>query len=329
MTKKPKKVTLKEKLYAHFEACRVYSLLWSGIVSLLGACVATGDFPSFKISLLVFIIPVCGWVSGLYAMDYLDRNLDSIEKPNRPIPSGRIKPKEAIICAFILAGIGLFLSFLLNLVNIVIVFIIAIAVIAYSSVSKARGILQNLNRGLITWLTFFFGYLAITQNVPMHILFFSFVLFFHDASTNIIGALRDIKGDKQGGYRTTPVRYGVTNALFISLVFSTIFLSIIFYSAFRTNIIIFLDRFFSIFIIALTCIFAIYAIGFYFRKNLNRKKALLIHSLFVSERAVLACAFIIGIVKDFYLALIIFLIVAPSTTILQILLRKQYELIES
>jgi 4-hydroxybenzoate polyprenyltransferase/geranylgeranylglycerol-phosphate geranylgeranyltransferase len=329
MTKKPKKVPLKVKLYAHFEAWRVYSLLWSGIVSLLGACVAIGDFPSFKVSLLVFIIPVFGWISGLYAMDYLDRKLDLIEKPNRPIPSGRIKPKEAIICACIFAGMGLFLSLLLNIINIFIVFLIAITVITYTSFSKARGILQNLNRGLITWTTFFFGYFAITQNVPMHNLLFSFVFFFHDASTNIIGALRDIKGDKKGGYKTTPVRYGVTNALLIALVFSTIFLSIILYSIFKTNIIIFLDKFSIIFILALICIIALYSIGFYFRKNLDRKKALIIHSLFVSERVILACAFIIGIAKDFYLALTIFIIVAPATAILQILLRKQYELIIS
>jgi len=105
---------LKTKLFAHLETMRLYTVIWCGLVSLVGTCVALGNFPSISIALLVLFIPIMGWIAGLYLSDYLDRKLDSIQKPHRPIPSGRIKPKEAIIVGACFAFAGFFLTFLLS-----------------------------------------------------------------------------------------------------------------------------------------------------------------------------------------------------------------------
>ena len=51
-----------------------------------------------------------GWTAGLYLSDFLDRNIDLIQKPHRPIPSGRIKPSEALVIGGIFAITGLILS---------------------------------------------------------------------------------------------------------------------------------------------------------------------------------------------------------------------------
>ncbi len=323
-----KKGSIKGKLFAHFEAWRVYSLIWAGIVSLVGACVSTGDFPTATMAFLAFFIPVTGWIAGLYIMDFLDRKLDVIEKPTRPIPSGRIQPKEAVFCAFLFAGMGLFLSFMLPYINIIIVFFVGFSVIVYTLISKARGLLQNLNRGIITWVTFFFGYLAVAHTVPLQVLLFSLLFFFHDASTNIIGGLRDIKGDEQGGFRTTPVRYGVTKSLLISLLFTIIFILIVLYSVLKTDIFFFIGRFSMAFLLVVIILVALYGIGFHLRDELDRKKSLLLHSLFVVERVILACAFILGIASNLLISLSVFLICVPAAIILQVLFRKRYEMAE-
>ena len=90
-----KKFSLKDRLFAHLEAWRLYTVVWCGLVSLAGSCIAYGNFPPLRISLLALIIPMMGWTAALYLSDFLDRKLDLIQKPHRPIPSGRIKPYEA------------------------------------------------------------------------------------------------------------------------------------------------------------------------------------------------------------------------------------------
>lgn len=77
---------------------------------ILGALIATSpDWPT--------LLPLCGvclasiflYLGGMVLNDWFDRNTDALERPERPIPSGRISPKAALITGllFLIAGIGL------------------------------------------------------------------------------------------------------------------------------------------------------------------------------------------------------------------------------
>src|SRR3990170_5165475 len=58
--------------------------------------------------------------------DYYDRAIDAVNEPNRPIPSGLIKPKEALAFAFILSTVGFAAAFANSfLANSVYCFLIA------------------------------------------------------------------------------------------------------------------------------------------------------------------------------------------------------------
>jgi hypothetical protein len=52
---------------------------------------------------------VCLYWAGMALNDYADRDLDKIERPERPIPSGRVSPRTAMViaCALTAAGLGL------------------------------------------------------------------------------------------------------------------------------------------------------------------------------------------------------------------------------
>ena len=80
-------IKIKDKLLAHIETWRLYTVIWCGLVSLAGSCIAYQDLPPLKNAILVLFIPMMGWIAGLYLADFLDRKLDTIEKPHRPIPS--------------------------------------------------------------------------------------------------------------------------------------------------------------------------------------------------------------------------------------------------
>ena len=87
----------------------------AGVCVVLGEIVALGAFPSVREALLGF---VCGFFisgSALVSNDYFDLEVDKINSPNRPLPSGAVSPSEAIILAAVAMVIGLTASFAISI----------------------------------------------------------------------------------------------------------------------------------------------------------------------------------------------------------------------
>lgn len=307
---------------------RPYTLFWCGLVSLIGASLSYGDLPLLSTVLLVFIIPMFGWIAGLYLADYFDRGLDAIQKPHRPIPSGRITPHEALIVGAIYAIIGLGLSFLLPIITILFVFLASILVFCYARYTKTRGLLGNLNRGALTAATYLFGVCSLghISTIPWFVWAVTLVFFFHDTNSNIIGAIRDVQGDGTGGYKTTPVLYGIKNSLLISIFLSSLYILLTIGLIQNSKIISNNLSFFILFILGIIILVAMYLRLFTSLHTLTRKQSLVAHELFVAERIVFASAFIIGIAQSQILALTISGISLLLTILSQHILRERYEL---
>ena len=320
---------MKDKLYAHLETWRPYTIIWCGLVSLAGSCIGHQTFPPYSVALLATCIPMMGWAAGLYLSDYLDRDLDAIEKPHRPIPSGRIHPNEALVIGAILAFSGLFLSYVLSIWNFILVFIVALLVFSYAKLSKSRGILGNLNRGLVTVAAYIFGVSSTgnsPQSFPLYVWLLSLVFLLHDTNSNLVGAIRDMKGDKEGGYMTIPVKYGLTISVVLSILLTGgwLFLALFlpFYYQFLSQ------QFYGLMILDIAVLVAFYIYLFRSVKQYTREKALHFHEFFVIERIILASAFILGI-ASLALGMMIFLFALVITAYSQFSLRKQYEFVDA
>jgi 4-hydroxybenzoate polyprenyltransferase/geranylgeranylglycerol-phosphate geranylgeranyltransferase len=317
--------TIKERVFAHIEIWRPYTVIWCGLVSLAGSCVSFGQFPPLRIALLVTFIPMIGWISGLYLIDIIDRKLDVIQKPHRPIPSGRIKRKEALIIGAILVSVGFILTIYLNYKSFFLVFIVAFLVFTYAKFTKSRGIFGNLNRGAVTVVAYFFGVFSIDpviNNIPVYVWLLSIVFLIHDVNSNMIGAIRDIDGDKKGGYITLPVKYGVKKVGVISVFLSILFLSIIIFTVIQFAFVKF--EFYYLLIIDVIILISLYVYFIISLNNFSRKKALNYHKFLVIERIILASAFILGI-ADIAVALIVLFTALIITGLSQYILRDRYE----
>jgi geranylgeranylglycerol-phosphate geranylgeranyltransferase len=80
---------------------------------------------------------------------------------------------------------------------------------AYSGLCKGRGLSGNLVRGALTSLAVLAGALCAPGGHPWAAVPFAVVFLLHDAASNLVGAVRDVRGDEAGGYRSVPVRRGV------------------------------------------------------------------------------------------------------------------------
>lgn len=158
--------------------------------------------------------------SGNTINDYCDYEIDKINKPERPIPSGRIPLKNALYYSLILYIIAIIMGFTISVANGLMVIICTILMIVYAYDFKQRCLIGNITVSILTGLTFVFGGL-ITGDVTISIIlgFFAFLM---TLSREIIKDSEDIKGDLEENAHTFPIKYGVKNAVILAVILNII-----------------------------------------------------------------------------------------------------------
>jgi len=142
--------------------------------------------------------------------DFYDRDVDRVNHPERPIPSGRIAPRAAFDTAFLLFVLAIVLSVFLNAAAFGLVLLSLVLMIAYETRFKASGWSGNL---LIAWLVgslFLFAGLCVFegQMPPVQIAANLAVLAaLSTAGREIVKDIEDVAGDV--GRATLPKTRGV------------------------------------------------------------------------------------------------------------------------
>ncbi|MFJ4283189.1 SCO3242 family prenyltransferase [Streptomyces massasporeus] len=75
----------------------------------LAGTAAAGAPPTPR-TLLAIASSLCLYEAGMALNDWADRDVDAVERPHRPLPSGRIRPAAALTAACALTGAGLALA---------------------------------------------------------------------------------------------------------------------------------------------------------------------------------------------------------------------------
>ncbi|WRU03469.1 UbiA family prenyltransferase [Streptomyces violarus] len=75
----------------------------------LAGTAAAGAAPTAR-TLLAIGSSLCLYEAGMALNDWADRDIDAVERPHRPLPSGRIRPSAALTAACALTGAGLALA---------------------------------------------------------------------------------------------------------------------------------------------------------------------------------------------------------------------------
>ena len=102
----------------------IYLLLWPTLWALF---LAQGGTPRFEL-LVIFVLGVAFMRSaGCVINDYADRNIDKLIKrtQNRPITSGEVSPRSALVLFFMLMSIAFGLVLMTNILTIQLAFIAA------------------------------------------------------------------------------------------------------------------------------------------------------------------------------------------------------------
>ncbi|SMD04970.1 UbiA family prenyltransferase [Kibdelosporangium aridum] len=278
---------LKQIVFAHVETWRPYTACYVGLVGLAGAALTDPHASTLRL-LCAWAVPTVGWLAGLYGGDYFDRKLDATAKPHRPIPSGRMRAGTALAMLIGLTAAGGVIGLAVNWRTIGLVLIALLLGIAYSAFFKGRGLAGNAVRGLISAFACLFGAMTVADLPPVTVLPLAAAFWLHDTGSNLVGALRDVDGDRAGGYETLPVRRGMavgarvaTSAILVAYLFAVL------------QVVVSTEVTAAAFVVfALAVVTAMAAIVPLWTDEVTRLRAYRAHTVLVIERVLLAGAFV-------------------------------------
>ncbi len=154
----------------------------------------------------VFLISAGGMVIN----DYFDVEIDRVNKPNRPIPSGKVSKTAALGYSYVLFGIGIYLSYLINVSALITAIFASALLILYAWKLKRVMMLGHLAVSALVASTFIYGGLINMNYMP--VLPLALLAFLSNTGREIYKSIEDVLGDRQAGVQTLPIKYGVPRA---------------------------------------------------------------------------------------------------------------------
>ncbi len=194
---------------------------------MVGFAVIIGEIMVTK---TMFMAPtVLGFITGfsitgasMASNDYWDRLVDVVNSPSRPLPSGRVRPKEAIILTIILSTIGLAVSFLTNsALTLSVASLGLVMFLLYNYRLKQLGLIGNLVVSASISLPLVYGGVMVpvqAQSIERYyvLFFFEAMIFIANTGREINKGITDVEGDKLRGISTIALKHGTKIAALLS-----------------------------------------------------------------------------------------------------------------
>ncbi|HID91445.1 TPA: hypothetical protein EYP44_05755, partial [Candidatus Bathyarchaeota archaeon] len=140
--------------------------------------------------------------------DYCDREIDAINEPSRPIPSGAVGACEALFYAFLLATIG-FISALLNNLRCLSVAAVAfLLLVLYVTKGKRTGLPGNLMVSACVSIPFVYGAFIVKEELDPVVALFIAMVFLSNTGREVTKGIVDIPGDRSKGVKTIASSFG-------------------------------------------------------------------------------------------------------------------------
>ncbi len=199
------------------EIARIPNCFMMGFAVIIGVFMSLGAAMPIYSAVVGFLVGFILVAGSMAVNDILDAEIDAINNPSRPIPSGRVSKNQAAAFAAITLLAGLLLAFMLSILN----FLIAIAAVGlmlyYNRSGKRTGLLGNAVVSANLAIPFIFG--GAIGGITTTLYVFALLAFLAGMGREVIKGMADVTGDSKRGVRTLAVTRGLeiasrTGALF-------------------------------------------------------------------------------------------------------------------
>jgi len=200
----------------HMEMMRLPNSVMVGIAVIIGEIVSIRGYPSSSNLMFGFLTGFFISISSMILNDYFDVNVDKINSPDRPIPSGRVSKRNALGLGLMIGLLGIFSSLFLTQLNVIIAILFWAIAILYDWKGKKIGILGNSMVSMSVAIPYIFGAAALSKTLDPVILTFFCMSFLANLGREITKDILDIEGDKTIDAKTLAITRGPRFASLIS-----------------------------------------------------------------------------------------------------------------
>lgn len=186
---------------AYFQLLRPANIVTSVADIFAGISIAgfifSSDTQSIQTVLLLVIATKCLYGGGIVYNDVFDAELDAVERPERPIPSGRVSKQSAAIFGSILLIIGIIAAFLNSTQSGLIAIAVAILALVYNRFGKHHDIIGPINMGLCRGGNLILGMSAVAT-APAELWYLGIIPVIYIAAITMVS-----RGEVHGGSQKT------------------------------------------------------------------------------------------------------------------------------
>lgn len=207
-------------LSGYVHVIRPVNAVVAGLAGIVGFLMATGTLsPGVAWVFLVVFLVTAG---GNAINDYCDVEIDRINRPGRPIPSGAVDRDSVLSYSTVLFLAGLAISFVMNPLCVAIAAFNTLLLVWYAVSLKRTPGAGNIAISYLTASIFVFGAAYAGTGAAVRVLPIALVTFFAMLARELWKDAEDVSGDAAGGASTLPVRMGVYPVIRLGFAFLVI-----------------------------------------------------------------------------------------------------------
>ena len=201
-----------------FTITRPANAVVSGVTAIIAYLIATGTVIPSTVLLLVIVTLITA--AGNVINDYFDADIDRINRPERPIPSGIVSPMAARGFAVTLFLSGILVAIFTPPLCIFIVVINTLILILYAAKLKSMPVVGNAAVAYLAASIFLFGGAFAGGDALLLMIPLATITFLATMVREILKDSEDVEGDAEGGADTLPIRIGIRSTSRIALGFA-------------------------------------------------------------------------------------------------------------
>ena len=216
---------LKKKVYNLFSLIRPKNIIPTIFLSFSGGWIINPSLNLFAsipfISSIIITILIMS--TSMVLNDIYDIEIDKINNPLRPLASGELQIKEAILFSIVLLAICEYLTFKFMPNNLkFIIQLVILKIILYTPVLKKILFIKNLSCASLISFSLFFSGLSISDTILSNnknyglLLITMSLIFFGSLTNEILLDILDTDGDKYNNITTISTTFGKENSLKVS-----------------------------------------------------------------------------------------------------------------
>jgi len=186
---------------------RLPNCIMIGFSVIVGEIIAATPFFSGQAALYGFLTGFLLLAASMVLNDYSDRDVDAINEPERPIPSGSVKPTQAMSFSVILCALGFLSASQTGVWTLIVAALSMVVAVAYNFKFKKTGLPGNALVSANVALPFIYGGLVVGRQTSL-LLIFATLAFFSSMGREVVKGIVDVTGDAAKGIQSVAVKMG-------------------------------------------------------------------------------------------------------------------------